>query len=93
MKEDLQKILMKAYEETRALKEHVVSNNVTQEHLYTLHIQVKRTATRVREVSHNIDQLIGVALKQMTLNVDAVRDFGTVLQSIPFDTLGVQDFY
>ncbi len=29
----------------------------------------------------------------MTLNVDAVRDFGTVLRAIPFDTLEVQDFY
>ncbi len=78
-KEDLRKILMKAYEEMRMLKEHVVSNDVTQEHLYALHIQVKHTATRVREASHNIDQLIGVALKQMTLNINAVHNFGTVL--------------
>ena len=72
MKEDLWKILMRAYEEMRVLKEHVMSNDVTQEHLYALHIQVKCTATRVREASHNIDQLIGVALKQMTLNVVSI---------------------
>ena len=29
----------------------------------------------------------------MSLNVDAIRDFGTILCSIPFDTLSIQDFY
>ena len=40
-----------------------------------------------------MDHLIDIALKQMTLNVDAVRDFGTILHSIPFNTLSVQDLY
>ncbi len=92
-KRELHKTLAQAYEDTRGLKEHVVSNDVTQEHLYTLHIQVKRTAKRVREASRNVDQLIDVAVKQMTLNVDAVRDFGTVLRTIPFDALEIPDFY
>ncbi len=43
--------------------------------------------------SQNVDLLISITLKQMTLNVDAVQDFGTVLRAIPFDTLEVQDFY
>ncbi len=29
----------------------------------------------------------------MMLNVDAIQDFGTILHSIPFDMLSVQDFY
>src|SRR5260221_5368721 len=29
----------------------------------------------------------------MLLNVNAIRDFGTILCSIPFDTLSIQDFY
>src|SRR5260370_19615950 len=29
----------------------------------------------------------------MTLNVDAVHNFGTVLRAIPFDTLTIHDFY
>ena len=29
----------------------------------------------------------------MTLNVEAVRNFGTVLHAIPFDTLLIPDFY
>src|SRR5260221_3631435 len=29
----------------------------------------------------------------MLLNIDAVRDFGTILCSIPFNTLSIQDFY
>ena len=61
-----------AYEETRKLKEHVVSNEVTQEHLFALHMQVKCTAMHVREASQNVDQLISIAMKQMTLNVDAI---------------------
>ncbi len=80
-------------EETRKLKEHIVSNEVTQEHLFVLHMQVKHTATCMREVSQNVNQLISIAMKQMMLNVDAVQDFGTVLRAIPFDTLGIQDFY
>ena len=92
-KQDLRKIMAQAYEDTRELKEYVVSNEVTQEHLYALHMQVKHTAKRVRTASQNVDLLISIALKQMTLNVDAVRDFGTVLRAIPFDTLEVQDFY
>jgi len=85
--------LAQAYEDTRVLKEHVVSNDVSQEHIYALHVQVKRTATRVREASRNIDDLIAIALKQMTLNVDAVRDFRTVLCAIPAEAMGIQDFY
>ncbi len=92
-KEDLRKIMNQAYEETRELKEHVISNEVTQEHLFALHMQVKCTATCVREASQNVDQLISIAMKQMTLNVDAIRDFGTVLRAILFNTLGIQDFY
>ncbi len=75
------------------LKQHVVSNDVTQDHIYALHNQVKHTAKRVREASQGVDHLIDIALKQMTLNVDVVRDFGTVLRSIPFDALSVQDLY
>src|SRR5258705_493181 len=89
----LRNILKKAYQDTRLLKEHVVSNKVMQDHLYTLHNQVKRTAKQVREASHGVDQLIGTALKQMTLNIDAIRDFGTLLRAIPFDMLTTQDFY
>src|SRR5258708_5491004 len=29
----------------------------------------------------------------MSLNINAIRDFGTILRSIPFDTLSIQDFY
>jgi len=92
-KVELRQILAKAYEDTRLLKEHVVSNEVTQEHLYALHIQVKCMAKQVREASRNVDRLINTVLKQMTLNVDAIRDFGTMLRAIPFDTLTIQDFY
>jgi len=92
-KMELQNVLMRVYEETRTLKQHVMSNEVTQDHLYALHNQVKHTAQRVREASLDVDRLIGVALKQMTLNIDAVRDFGTILHSIPFDTLSISDFY
>ncbi len=85
--------MAQAYKDTCELKEYVISNEVTQEHLYALHMQVKHTAKRVRMASQNIDLLISIALKQMTLNVDTVRDFSTVLRAIPFDTLEVQDFY
>src|SRR5258708_29382705 len=71
-KQDLRKIMAQAYEDTCELKEYVISNEVTQEHLYALHMQVKRTATQVRMVSQNVDLLISIALKQMTLNVDTV---------------------
>ena len=50
-KVELHKILAKVYKDTRVLKEHVVTNQVTQEHMYMLHIQVKRTAKQIREVS------------------------------------------
>ncbi len=46
-KQELHKVLSKAYEDTCLLKEHVVSNEVTQEHLYVLHIQVKWTAKQI----------------------------------------------
>ncbi len=46
-KQELCKVLSKAYEDTHLLKEHVVSNEVTQEHLYVLHIQVKWTAKQI----------------------------------------------
>ena len=92
-KHELRKVLTQAYEETRRLNQFVVSNVVTQDHIYSLHLQVKRTATRVREASKDIDQIISVALKQMALNVEAIKDFGTVLRAIPFDTLSIHDFY
>ena len=81
------------YEETRVLKQHVVSNEVTQDHLYSLHNQVKHTTQQVCDALQDVDQLIEITIKQMSLNVDAVRDFGTILCSIPFDTLSIQDFY
>ncbi len=37
--------------------------------------------------------LIGTALKQMTLNIDTIRDFGTLLCVILFNMLTTQDFY
>src|SRR5258708_28552726 len=92
-KVELRQTLAHAYEDMHVLKEHVLSNNISQEHIYALHVQVKRTATRVRESSRNIDDLIAIALKQMTLNVNAVRDFGTVLRAIPAEAMGIQDFY
>ncbi len=92
-KVELQKVLSQAYKETSKLKQHVISNEVTQDHIYVLHNQVKHTAKRVHKVSQGIDQLIDIALKQMMLNIDAVRDFSTVLHAIPFDTLSIQDFY
>ena len=51
MKAELHKVLTKAYKDTQVLKEHVVINEVTQEHLYALHNQVKHTATHVQEAS------------------------------------------
>ena len=75
------------------LKQHVMSNDMTQDHIYVLHCQVKHTVKCVHEASHGVDQLIKIVLKQMMLNVDVVRDFGTVLHSIPFDTLSIQDLY
>ena len=89
----LQKVLSQAYEETSMLKQHVVSNDMTQDHIYALHNQVKHTAKCICEASQGMDHLIDIVLKQMMLNVDVVRDFGTVLHSIPFDALSVQDLY
>ena len=89
----LQKVLSQAYEETSMLKQHVMSNDITQDHIYVLHNQVKHTAKHVCEASQGMDHLIDIALKQMMLNVNMVRDFGTVLCSIPFDVLSVQDLY
>ncbi len=65
----------------------------TQEHLYMLHIQVKHMALWVRDATCDVDQLISVALKQMMLNVEVVCNFGTVLCTIPYDTLEIHDFY
>jgi len=90
---ELQNVLSSAYEETHVLKQHVMSNKVTQDHLYSLHNQVKHTVQQVHDASQDVNQLIEIAIKQMSLNVDAVRDFGTILCSIPFDTLSIQDFY
>src|SRR5258708_4720125 len=56
----LQNILEKAYQDTRLLKEHVVSNEVMQDHLYALHNQVKCTAKQVQEASCRVNRLIGV---------------------------------
>src|SRR5260221_3425171 len=89
----LQKVLSQVYEETSMLKQHVMSNDVTQDHIYVLHDQVKHTAKCIHEASQGVDHLIDIAIKQMTLNVDVVRDFGTVLCSIPFDALSIQDLY
>ena len=75
------------------LKQHVVLNDMTQDHIYVLHSQVKQTAKCIQEASQGMDQLIDIVLKQMTLNVEVVRDFGTVLHSIPFDALSIQDLY
>src|SRR5258708_3186768 len=90
---ELQNVLSRAYEETCVLKQHVMSNEVTQDHLYSLHNQVKHTAQRVHDALQDVDQLIEITIKQMSLNIDAVRDFGTILCSTPFDTLSIQDFY
>ena len=46
-KVELQNILEKAYQDTRLPKEHVVSNEVTQDHLYALHNPVKHMAKQV----------------------------------------------
>ncbi len=75
------------------LKQHVVLNDVTQDHIYVLHDQVKHTAKCIREASQGMDHLIDIALKQMMLNVDMVRDFRTILRSIPFNMLSIQDLY
>src|SRR5258707_9582646 len=91
--EGLQNVLSCTYKETCVLKQHVMSNKVTQDHLYSLHNQVKHTMQWVHDASQDINQLIEIAIKQMSLNVDAIRDFGTILCSIPFDTLSIQDFY
>src|SRR5258707_1993871 len=58
-----------------------------------LHIQVKHMALWVRDATCDVDQLISVALKQMMLNVEVVCNFGTVLCTIPYDTLEIHDFY
>ncbi len=92
-KVELQKVLSQVYEETSMLKQHVMSNDVTQDHIYVLHDQVKHTAKCVHEASQGMDHLIDIAIKQMMLNVDVVRDFRTVLCSIPFDALSIQDLY
>src|SRR5258708_5290784 len=89
----LQNVLSCAYEETRVLKQHVVSNKVTQDHLYSLHNQVKCTTQQVHDASQDVNRLIEITIKQMSLNINAVQDFGTILHSIPFDTLSIQDFY
>ena len=47
IKIELHNIFEKAYQDTQLLKEHVVSNKVTQDHLYTLHNQVKHMAKQV----------------------------------------------
>ena len=93
MKVELCKILTKVYDNTCVLKEHIVTNQVTQEHMYALHIQVKRMAKQIWEASWGVDLLINLVLKQMTLNIDSIWDFGMVLWAIPFNTLTIQDFY
>src|SRR5260370_42133340 len=77
----------------RLLKQYVIANEVTKDHIYTLHMQVRHTAIQVHQASQDVNQLIGVALKQMSLNIDAVKDFGTILHAIPFNTLSIKDFY
>src|SRR5260221_10169522 len=54
---ELHNIFEKAYQDTQLLKEHVVSNKVTQDHLYTLHNQVKHTAQWVCDALLDIDCL------------------------------------
>ncbi len=44
---ELQNVLSHVYEETHSLKQYIVSNEVTQDHLYALHNQVKHTAQQV----------------------------------------------
>ncbi len=75
------------------LKQHVMSNDMTQDHIYALHNQVKHTVKCIHKASQGMDHLINIVLKQMTLDVDMVRDFGTILHSIPFGTLSIQDLY
>ncbi len=61
-KVELQKVLSQAYEEMSKLKQHVVLNEVTQDHIYALHNQVKHAAKCVCKASQGIDQLINIAL-------------------------------
>src|SRR5258708_4613594 len=57
--------------------------------------RLQHTALWVRDATRDIDQLIGVALKQMMLNVnvEVVCNFGTVLRPIPYYMLEIHDFY
>src|SRR6266436_7951313 len=68
---ELQNVLLRTYEETHVLKQHVMSNKVTQDHLYSLHNQVKHTVQQVRDALQDVDRLIEITIKQMSLNVDA----------------------
>ncbi len=90
---ELRVVLAKAYEETHLLTQYVISNEVSKDHIHTLHMQIKRTAFKVFEASQDVDNLITIALKQMILNVAAVWDFGMVLCAIPFNTLSIHNFY
>jgi len=69
---ELQNVLSHAYKETRVLKQHVMSNEVTQDHLYSLHNQVKHTTQQVCDALQDINRLIEIAIKQMLLNIDAI---------------------
>ena len=92
-KVELNHLMAQAYEETKTLQEYVVENDVTRDHIRSLHHQVKRSCKKSRSASDQVDELIELAKKQMTLNVDAIKDFGTVLRAFPSDTLEVEDFY
>ncbi len=54
-KMELQNVLMQVYEEMHTLKQHVMSNEVMQDHLYALHNQVKHTVQWVCKASLDVD--------------------------------------
>ena len=93
MKVELNYLMVQAYEETKTLQEYIVKNDVTRDHIHSLHHQVKHSCKKSQSVSDQVDELIKLTKKQMTLNVDAIKDFGTVLHAFPSDTLKVEDFY
>ena len=92
-KKELYHFIAIAYNDTRNLKEHLVANDVSQDHLYSVHEQIKCTAKHLRKSSLSVQDLMKVAENQMTVNVEAIKDFGTLLRAIPHDSLEIQDFY
>ena len=92
-RKELYNFIAHAYKETRLLKQHLIGNDVSQDHLYAVHEQIKSTAKALRKGSLSVADLMKVAETQMTVNVEAVRDFGTLLRAIPHDSLDIPDFY